>query len=954
MTRAADGSIASGERPIGIGTNTGIANSGDNPRFAHLDAGALKSPHQVPPDGFWSVPRRPSRVFVGRDTVMGNVAATLGTGVHGVIGQSFAGLGGVGKTEVALHHAHSCRDRYTGVWWVGADSRANLTTGLAALAHRLAPVTSLLPDEQAEEWARAWLHHHSGWLLVLDNVEDPNDIASLLSGVVGGHVLVTTRREVDWDMHGLTPIRLGVLSEAEAVQMMFERTRQRDDAAATAIASYLGCLPLALEQAAAFINHHHLSMAAYHDRLEAQTGALLAVVAPGMDAQRAVTRVWEITLEALTISNPAAIEILRVLAWLAPDDVPRDMMTALIGGDTAADVALGLLSSYSMITLDARTVSIHRLVQTVLRLAPTPSADQLAMTPSDQAIQLINNAIPENPDSDPVGWPRWRDLLPHVTALSDHLRCSAGTTLGRLLNQTALFESGQGLFQQAEVHNSQALAITEAALGPDHPDVAICLVNLAGSYSALGRPAEAVPHEQRALAITEAALGPDHPDVAICLVNLAGSYSALGRPAEAVPHEQRALAITEAALGPAHPSVATCLGNLASSYRDLGRPAEALPLSQRALAITEAALGPDHPDIAIRLGNLASSYRDLGRPAEAVPHEQRALAITEATFGPDHPDIAIRLGNLANSYSALGRAAEALSLSQRALTIAEAALGPYHPTIATCLGNLAANYAALGRPAEALPLSQRALTITEAALGPDHPDVAIWLSNLARSYRDLGRPTEAVPLFQRASAIAEAALGPDHPTIAIRLSNLASSYRDLGRPGEAVPHEQRALAITEAALGPDHPDVGICLVNLAANYAALGRPAEAVPHEQRALAITEAALGPDHPTIATCLGNLAANYAALGRPAEAVPHEQRALAITEAALGPDHPDIAIRLGNLANSYSALGRPAEALTLCRKAVRIAGQAMPNVHPIAMSLNEFLWQLLREAKDRDRSG
>jgi hypothetical protein len=227
MTHPAEAPKAPGERSIGIGTNTGIANSGDNLKFVHLDAGALKSPQQVPAAGFWNVPRRPSRVFVGRDMVMDDIAATLAAGAHGVIGQSFAGLGGVGKTEVALHHAHSRRDRYTGVWWVGADSRANLTSGLAALARRLAPTTSVLPDEQAEEWARAWLHHHSGWLLVVDNVEDPNDVASLLSGVVGGHVLVTTRRDVDWDIHGLTAIRLGVLSEAEAVQMMCERVHSR-------------------------------------------------------------------------------------------------------------------------------------------------------------------------------------------------------------------------------------------------------------------------------------------------------------------------------------------------------------------------------------------------------------------------------------------------------------------------------------------------------------------------------------------------------------------------------------------------------------------------------------------------------------------------------------------------------------------------------------------------------
>ncbi|MFB9364493.1 NB-ARC domain-containing protein, partial [Actinoplanes nipponensis] len=480
MTRAADGPTASGERSAAAGVNYGNISTGDNARFMHLDPGALKSPEQVPPPaGLWNVPRRPSRVFVGRDQVMDDVAQALASGRRGVIGQSVAGLGGVGKTEVALHHAHACRERYTGVWWVGADSRTNLTAGLAALAHRLAPATTVLPDEQAEAWASAWLYHHDGWLLILDNVEDPGDIETLLGGVDSGRVLVTTRRDIDWTGYGLTPIRLSTLTQAEAVQMLCERTRQDDQTAAAGIADYLGYLPLALEQAAAYINHHHIPMAAYHDRLDDErAGQLLAGIAPGQNAQRAVTRVWALTLAALSTTNPIAVEILHVLAWLAPDDVPRDLITMLTDGDqTTADLALGVLASYSMATLDETTVSTHRLVQTVLRL--TLPASQTTTDPSSQAIQLLNTAVPANPGGDPAGWPRWRDLLPHITALTNHLPHSTDTTLSRLLNETGVFERGQGLYQQAELHSTQALAITEAALGPEHPDVAISLGNLA-------------------------------------------------------------------------------------------------------------------------------------------------------------------------------------------------------------------------------------------------------------------------------------------------------------------------------------------------------------------------------------------------------------------------------------------------------------------------------------------
>ncbi len=198
------GPAASGDRSVAAEAIYGTVSTGDHARIVSLSPGAFPEPGQVPtPVGLWNVPRRPSRVFVGRDTVMDQVATLVEPGVSGVIGQSVAGLGGVGKTEVALHHVYQCRKRYAGVWWVTADTPANLTKGLAALSRRLVPATVVLPDEQAEAWAIAWLHQHDGWLLVLDNVDEPEHVLPLLSGVTAGSVLVTTRRDLEWQEHGL-------------------------------------------------------------------------------------------------------------------------------------------------------------------------------------------------------------------------------------------------------------------------------------------------------------------------------------------------------------------------------------------------------------------------------------------------------------------------------------------------------------------------------------------------------------------------------------------------------------------------------------------------------------------------------------------------------------------------------------------------------------------------------
>jgi tetratricopeptide (TPR) repeat protein/CHAT domain-containing protein len=398
-----------------------------------------------------------------------------------------------------------------------------------------------------------------------------------------------------------------------------------------------------------------------------------------------------------------------------------------------------------------------------------------------------------------------------------------------------------GRYVEAEPFFRRALAIYEKAFGPNHPDVAASLHNLATLYTEQGRYAEAEPLYRRALGINEKALGPDHPDVADNLNNLAALYKDQGRYAEAEPLYKRALVIREKAFGPDHRDVAQSLNNLADLYSAQGRYAEAEPLHRRALAIREKALRADHPDVAASLHNLATLYTEQGRYAEAEPLHKRALAIKEKALGPDHPDVADNLNNLANLYSDQGRYAEAEPLHRRSLAIREKALGADHPNVAASLNNLAILYVAQGRYAEAEPLHRRSLAIREKALGPDHPDVATSLNNLAILYINQGRYAEAEPLHKRSLAIVEKALGPGHPDVAGSLNNLAALYSDQGRYAEAEPLYRRSLAIKEKALGPDHPDVTYAIEGLARMELALGRRDEAERSIDRAIGIADRA-----------------------------------------------------------------------------------------------------------------
>ena len=797
----APGVIARGERSVAVREARGaVIKTGDE---VHLPWRPRRPDTVDPPARLSNLPRQPVRVFVGRDAAVAELARAAGSGRAAVVTQVVVGLGGVGKSELALQYAAGWAGRGP-VWWVPAESAEQVDAGLAGLTRAVEPGwPAEVTAADAAAWAVGWLQSHPGWLLVLDNVERRQDVDGLLGRLAGsGQVIITTRRDIGWEAT-TEPVRLSLLAPAAAVVLLARRTGRNEPDAAAGIAVELGCLPLALDQAAAYITQQHTSLADYLELLRQRPADMFAATAEGGPAERTVARVWEVTLAAVAEASPLAVAVLGVLSCMDPDGLPRYVLAGMAADPLAVDAALGVLASYSMVGLDRDTVGVHRLVQAVVR---HQAGDDALTGYRDGAAELLAAvAPPDDPHSNIGGWPTWRQLTPHVQAVAA-VDCAApaGERIGALLNQAGAFRHSQGEYAAAANLFHEALAVATAVFGPDHPTVAAALANLASSYRDLGQATDAVPLETRALEITEAVLGPNHPTVATLLGNLAGSYRELGQAADAVPLETRALQIAEAAHGPNHPNVAAALGNLAASYRELGWPTDAVSLETRALQIAEAAHGPNHPNIANRLNNLAVSYSALGRATDAVPLETRALQIAEATLGPNHPNVAVALGNLAASYRELGQAAHAVPLLERALAITEAALGPNHPDVATRLNNLAANYRELGRAADAVPLLERALQITEAALGPDHPNLATWLGNLAARYWELGRAADMVPLLERALAIAEAALGLNHPDVATWLANLAASYHAVGRAADAVPLVDRAVNVASRTLGPGH------------------------------------------------------------------------------------------------------------------------------------------------------
>ncbi|MFG1886104.1 tetratricopeptide repeat protein [Micromonospora sp. NPDC049102] len=632
-----------------------------------------------------NLPRRPAGLFLGRDDALGHLDEILGGADRGlVIGPAVHGLGGVGKTELALQFTDAHRQRYNPVWWISADSEENIATGLAALTRTLAPQWSAATSvDDTAAWARRWLATHDGWLLVLDNVVDLAAIEPVLATGSNGRVIVTSRRYLDWSTLSLAPLALPVLTAGIGLDLLLRRTgRQAERTEAELLVDELGGLPLALAHAAAYlVERPHVSIARYRRWLAEQPSRILGAPAMAYPSDDLVARTWQVSLDAVTADDPLAARLLGVAAYLGADHIPVDLFNPLADA-LSVEEALTTAASYSLISRSGPAIGMHRLVQTVIRLSQ-PGERSLA-----DAVALLQGAQPVgDPETTVAQWPRWAQLAPHIDALAARLRGEHAETLSaetadrtaEVLMRGASYHRGQGRYEASLALYRHSLQLRESSLGLDHPDTITSLYGVAGGCWSTGRFVEAIATARAVLQAREQRLGPSHPETLDVASNIAVGLRELGHHDEAIALAEQTLTHRAQILGVEHPETLRSRNNLAGCYRAVGRLSEAIDLYERNLEARVRVLGPDHPDTLQSQHNLAGGYEHADRPAEAIELYEATLASRLALLGPDHPDTSHSRFKLAGAYLTVGRSTEAVALLTQAFAAQRWLLGPDHP-----------------------------------------------------------------------------------------------------------------------------------------------------------------------------------------------------------------------------------------------------------------------------------
>lgn len=716
---------------------------------------------------WWNVPYQRNLYFTGREVILQHLQQALVSGENRDSGRMrvISGLGGIGKTQTALEFAYRYTDEYDAVLWVRASSRETLNADFASLAKTLQlPDKEKLNQFQAIEAVKNWLLNHDRWLLIFDNVDAMAMVFKILPRRYSGAILLTTRFQ-DADPH-IKSLEMEKMSQSEGVTFLLRRTSHHEnendqknlsmserDALAT-IWEMMGGLPLALDQAGAYIKTVRCSFQEYvalyrqhrQDFLIERGGHI-------PEHPEAVATTWDISFQRIERENPTAAELLRFCAFLAPDAIPEKLLAWGIASCTARLQQLAVsdkslkdtirtLHSYSLIQREptTQTLLLHRLVQVVLRDTMPPEV-RTAWTM--RVIRILNTAFPQAPFQE---WERCGQLLSHVQVCAvgiEHEAIPIQLEATALFDRTGSYLREQGQYAEAESLLRLALTIRKRHLRTDDLAVAISLSNLAGLYFYQDKYQQATSLVEQALAIRQQRLGAEHPETIESLKHLALLYLRQEQYEQAEPLLLRSLSISKRETGYESLSTANKMSNLALLYLAQERYDDAESLLKRAFSIMKRTLGTEHPETARAIENLAFLFMKQGRYKRAEVLFYRAMSIHAHLSGVESPDVAYPLYGLAELYRLQKHYELSEALHQRTYAIRQRCLGEKHLDTAESLQGLADLYREWTRYEQAAPLYRQALTIREKILRWESPSILTTRQIYLAMLQEIKRATEA-------------------------------------------------------------------------------------------------------------------------------------------------------------------------------------------------------------------
>ncbi|GGV71192.1 cytochrome c [Streptomyces griseoloalbus] len=819
----------------------------ENPHEAPEADPLMQSTTTATPALMVNVPLRNSS-FVGRQALLRAVEEQLGAqDTAAVLPHALHGLGGVGKSQLALEYIYTHQHDYKVICWIPAERQSLILATLAGLAVRLGvtPPGQDVGASTANTAVPAVLEAlrigkpYDNWLLIFDNAEDVEVVRQYFPTNGPGKVIVTSRNRA-WERVA-TPLPVNVFHREESIELLQKRSPDLTAEDADRLAAALGDLPLAVEQAGAWRAVTGMLVDDYLQLLAERSPEVLELD-PAPDYPVSVAAAWDISLERIKENNPGARQLLDICASMAPEPIPRAMLRGSRGINITPEInpllresiklnrAVRDLSQFSLVKVDPRTdtLQMHRLLQTVL-LAKLSREERARMR--DAAHQLLSAAKP-GPYGSSAEWPAYQALLPHI--LSSDAVTSTDTYVRELVYDTVLFLYYWGDHEGAARLGRQAWNAWLAASGEEDPDVIRLAKSFAFTLRQIGQISESIPLTEKALEVSRR-LQVDSEELIDSLCDLADARRYQGRFTEARDLGQEATEQARSLFGPDDPTTLRATHSWGVDLRLCGQFREALSLDQENARQREMMFGPASFFTLNSLNGLAIDMRESGDYPGAREFQEDVYRRARTAMGEEHP-LTLRVArNLAVCRRRDGELGEAAKLSEETLRRFVARYGVQHAdSLATAI-NLAVDQRLAGDLEQSRELSEETVGRYASLLGEDHAYTLLTKANLAATLRALGRLDQAREVEDHAASRLAATVGEHHVitlTTAIGQANTAYAQLDF----------ERALAIDEANLpllaevaGAEHPLTLACTANLSLDLRGLGRLAEADEAQRKAV-----------------------------------------------------------------------------------------------------------------------
>ncbi|MFJ3665835.1 FxSxx-COOH system tetratricopeptide repeat protein [Streptomyces sp. NPDC090106] len=831
----------------------------DGPTTASRPKGQPASPR------IWgNVPQR-NRNFTGRAALLERLNERLRGGVAAVLPEALHGMGGVGKSQIAVEYVYRHNREYRLVWWIPSEQESQIIQSLVELGDQMGlQAGSEISAVPAVLDALRRGEPYDEWLLVFDNAEDPRTVRKYFPSDGPGSIVVTSRNS-QWS-NDLSSLEVDVFAREESVALLRRRSPGLPDEAVDHLAAALGDLPLAVEQAAVWLAETGMPVQQYLEVYERNFTELMQSDPPS-DYNRSVAAAWNVSLGRLRETRPDALQLLQVCAFFAPEPIDWDFFSAVRGISVPPELQSALedpvklgravreIGRYALARIDHRqnTLLMHRLVQRVL-------VEQ--MNPQEQAMmrhaahQLLSHADPRNPER-PVSWPRYSSLLSHLRT-SNAVACEDGWTRQLVLNEVR-FLRARGDHAAALELGERAAATWRAALGEDHADVLAVDQQIAETLRELGTDLSRAYTLQSGLVERyRRVLGEEHEDSLRAQSYMAIHHRNRGHFNEAREMDQRVYDTSMREFGEEDPATLLAAHNYAVSLRLAGDSDRALELDYNTWQSRIEILGEDHRQTLATREAYLLDLQEVGRYADA--NDGYATLAQEVTgrLGEQHPFVALVNRNWCVTLRKMGDHQRAYELSGTYLKLIAETLGTdsrYYHLIGV---SHATDLRQVGKLPESRALTEQMLTMSRERYGREHPHSYAIAMNLAVTLRLLGQLEDALALNEESVEGLTRTLGQGHPRTLLARMNLASDYSALGRFEEAHDLDE-AVAEESERLRENHPANLAVGLNLSYDLKALQRTAESEDLYAETLDRYREVLGPSHPATLNAQKRLRAN-----------------------------------------------------------------------------------------------